>query len=38
MDQYEVKVNNIQYIFIDMNKCTVTEENINVFVINRNKY
>ena len=31
MDQYEVKLNIIQYIFIDMNKYTVTEENINVF-------
>ena len=30
MDEHEVIINNIRDLFIDMNKGTITEDNINI--------
>ena len=31
MDQHELIINNIWDIFININKCTITEDNINIY-------
>ena len=38
MDQLKVIINNIQDIFIDMNKRTITEDNMNIYCDRHKKY